>query len=788
MTQTDSILANSPLGGKLENFVFGYRLLIVGLCAFLTAFLAFFAFKLTFSTSYERMIPQNHPFTKVSAQYQQYLPGLGNMVRVAVVVKRGDIFTREYLETLRRINDDLYLVSGVDRPYVRGIWMPAVRWTAVTQDGFDGGPLMPDKFDGSPQFMAALQANIARSSEVGQLIAPDFRSTVITALLLERDPATGNNLDYSKVASELEAIRTKYADKGVEIRITGFAKVIGDMMEGLQQVLAFFAGAVILSAVILYVYTRCTRSTALVMLCTMISLVWLLGIVVLTKQSLNPYSVLVPFLIFAIGVSHGAQKMNGIMQDTARGASRLMAARLTFRRLFLPGLAALLCDVAGFAALMLIDIHAIRDVALLASLGVFILIFTNLVLLPVLLSYTGVSIDAAQRALARESHSDQHHSLLEKTLIACTQPKLAKYITCFGIAMLAVGLVIAQKLQVGDLNPGAPELRPNSRYNLDSAFMAANYGASTDVFVAVGKTEIGQCSTVDNLKRQDAFEWHVLQQPGVVGVNGAATFARLAATGTNEGQFKWFDIVADQAQLNSVTALTPRELMSEDCSVMPVYIYLSDHRAETLEGLVQSIQAFEKTPLGNASLTFSLAAGNAGIEAATNQVVKSASREMLILVYVAVIALCLLVFRSWRGTLAAIAPLVLTSVLCEALMVALNIGVKVATLPVIALGVGIGVDYALYVLSIMLMRLREGDSVQTAYAHSIRTTGHVVIVTALTLAVGVGLWVFSPIKFQADMGILLFFMFLWNMIGALILLPALATLLFSQRGLKPSTT
>ena len=196
---------------------------------------------------------------------------------------------------------------------------------------------------------------------------------------------------------------------------------------------------------------------------------------------------------------------------------------------------------------------------------------------------------------------------------------------------------------------------------------------------------------------------------------------------------------------------------------------------------MKAVEDFDKAN-GSAEMKFLSAAGNAGIEAATNIVVKQANKEMLLLVYLAVIALCFITFRSWRAVVCAVLPLMLTSVLCEALMVTLGIGVKVATLPVIALGVGIGVDYALYVLSVTLARYRTGAGLSKAYYEALLFTGRVVILTGITLGVGVATWIFSPIKFQADMGILLAFMFVWNMAGALILLPALATFL-----LKPTT-
>jgi predicted RND superfamily exporter protein len=258
-----------------------------------------------------------------------------------------------------------------------------------------------------------------------------------------------------------------------------------------------------------------------------------------------------------------------------------------------------------------------------------------------------------------------------------------------------------------------------------------------------------------------------------------ALLNRRVITGLNEGNLKWYELLQNQSSLNMVTAGAPRGLYNDSCNLLSMYVYLRDHKADTLTRVVEEVERFAADN-NTAEVQFQLAAGNAGIEAATNIVVKEASRAMLVWVYGAVVLLCLVTFRSWRAVLCAVLPLVLTSILCEALMVALDIGVKVATLPVIALGVGIGIDYALYVMSIMLARLRAGDSLDQAYREALHFTGKVVLLTGVTLAVGVFTWVLSPIKFQADMGLLLAFMFLWNMVGALVLLPALARYLLPE--------
>jgi len=147
--------------------------------------------------------------------------------------------------------------------------------------------------------------------------------------------------------------------------------------------------------------------------------------------------------------------------------------------------------------------------------------------------------------------------------------------------------------------------------------------------------------------------------------------------------------------------------------------------------------------------------------------------------------LCFITFRSWRAVVVAVVPLVITSVLCEALMVVLGIGVKVATLPVVALGVGIGIDYALYLLSVQLAQQRAGATLAEAYRSALQFTGKVVVLVGVTLAAGVATWALSPIKFQADMGILLAFMFLWNMVGAVVLIPALSHFLLRKGRARP---
>ena len=427
---------------------------------------------------------------------------------------------------------------------------------------------------------------------------------------------------------------------------------------------------------------------------------------------------------------------------------------------------------------MVIDIPVIRDLALTASIGVAVLIFTNLLLLPVLLSYTGVSAKAAERSLRAESEEPRGKGLgaAWTFLDRFTTRNWAIGAIAVSAVLAAAGLAVSQRLQIGDLDPGAPELRPNSRYNQDNAYITAHYALSSDQFALIVKTAKEGCLKYETLVDADRLGWALRQVPGVQTTVSLADAARQITAGSFEGNPKWLTINRNQDVLNYAAqqaSVNNPDLFNTECSVMPVIAYLADHRAETLSRVVETAAEFARTH-DDKDRTFLLAAGSAGIEAATNIVVERANRTMLLYVYAAVIVLCLITFRSWRAVVVAVVPLAVTSILCEALMVVLGIGVKVATLPVIALGVGIGVDYALYLLSVQLAQQRAGLPLTEAYRNAVQFTGKVVALVGVTLAAGVITWAFSPIKFQADMGILLTFMFLWNMLGALVLIPALS--------------
>jgi predicted RND superfamily exporter protein len=757
----------------VERFIFGKRLWILLAFVAATIYLASAAIKVRPDASFEKMVPVKHPYIASYLERKDELTGLGNAVRISVETTEGDIFTQEYMETLRQISDEIFFIPGVARSGVKSLWTPNIRWGEVTEEAFTGGTVVPDDYDGSQASLDQVRVNIMKSGQVGNLVANNFKSTIVIAPLQERHPETGEPINFGDFSGQLEQlVRDKYQSDTIKVHMTGFPKVVGDLIDGAGQVAMFFLIALGTTFALLLVYSRCLRSSLSVLLCSVIAVAWQIGALKVLGYGLNPYSMLIPFLVFAIGVSHGVQMINAILHGTAQGKDSSAAARFAFRSLYVPGLTALISDGIGFATLMVIQIEVIRDLAIAASLGVLIVILTNLVLLPIIMSYLGVSKKALARMKKMED-SGWYHKLCEVSTVY-THPRMAGLLVVLAVAGFAFGIWYGKDLKIGDLDAGAPELRADSRYNLDNQFMVDNYSASTDVFVVMVKTPDLECVTYEAYAAVDMFEWVMRDVPGVQSTFSLVNASKRIIAGNNEGSPKWSTVTRNQWVLNgSVSGKEiPPGLMNADCNLVPVLIFLEDHKAETLLSVTAAVDRFNEE-YDTGGIEFVMAAGNSGIEAATNDVVSKAQYKMLAWVYGVVAFLVLLAFRSPRAVACIIIPLALTSVLGNALMTFLGIGVKVATLPVIALGVGIGVDYGIYIFSKLETYLSDGLELPGAYFETLKTTGKAVSFTGMTLAIGVATWVWSPIKFQGDMGLMLTFMFLMNMLGALILLPAL---------------
>ena len=771
-------------GSLLERVLFGNRVVFFTAAVIVTLFFAYHAVKLDVNASFEKMMPSNHEYIKNYKEFAGNLRSLGNAVTVVVENKSGSIYDARYQETLSEINDRIFLLKGVDRAFVKSLWMASVRWTAVTADGFDGGPVMPPDYDGSPESLAMLRQNVDKAGLKGSLVALNERSSAMFVPLLERDSDTGEPLDYNAFTESLKAINDEFQSRGVELHVIGFAKLVGDLIAGLIQVLSYFLVAAVVVSALVFWYSRCVISTSVVIVCSLMGVIWQLGMMRLMGFVLDPFSVLVPFLVFAIGVSHGAQMINGVIQDIGAGLDRYTAARLTFRRLCIAGSVALLSDALGFAVIAVIAIPAIRDLAFLATIGVVALIITNLLFIPVVLSFSGIT----KRAASHAERKQQGSHVLSYWLAGLTNRKVAGSVLTVVALITVAAFIYGKNIQIGDVEAGAPELRADSEYNLDVAYIQKNYGLSNDMFAVIVTTPEGGLGNFETLLEMDRLERKLADLPGVQVTESAAGMARQLTPAGFEGSPKWYTISRSPYITNDAvdSVFTARPgLINDSRTVAPIIAYLTDHKAETLQSVAKVVEEFAQEH-NNENRKFLLAAGNAGVEAATNQTVAKANYQMLLLVYAAVILLCLVTFRSWRATLIAILPLVVISTLAQALMVFMGIGLKVATLPVTALGVGIGVDYALYLLTAYLAFVRQGMSVKQAYARALISTGKVVMLVGVTLTAAVATWAWSPIKFQADMGLMLAFMFLGNMLGALIIIPALATFILNPKNIvKP---
>ena len=795
---------------------------------------------------------------------------------------------------------------------------------------------------------------------------PTFKTKLDEIIARKLPPAE----QYAAMKAEIDAWKKAVENEPApyEVNIIGVAKAYADIGNGAKEVVKFFALAFVLTVAAVWWYCRSWPLTFLTVGCSLVSVFWQFGILALLGFGLDPLAILVPFLVFAIGVSHGIQQMNLLTDGLSQGMNSEKAARYSFSGLLIPGSMALTTALVGFGTLYLVPIPMVKELAIASSIGVSLKIVTNLIMLPLVASL--MTFKGDYRGIVTRQRERAKHVV--HLLGGVAEKKFAIPFFAVSLVLLAVAVYFGLQRQIGDVHAGMPELKAQHRYNVDARVISSKFNQALDVFTVIVEAPPQACIKYPYMEYLNRLTWRLRNIPGVVAVVSVSELAKQLNAGWYEGNLKWRGLPHNQYSLVQATSPIPSTagVLNAECTLLPVHIFLQNGKAETiarvvaavkdwratkavppalnkgldnrngtwtlapadLDGLTYSpqlrdetdpgepqlaITGFQTTPVAGDDDTWSvpadaladlvltpaagtvpghqlilgmkavkgageskeviaeselrvearlagarvpvdvmsafagkdvsaatafeitsheggdighrkqiftgavplklgkpgevqpisdqvkkalagqdvakateieisgvepslyirLAAGNSGIAAAVNEEIHEQELPMTLIVYAVIILLVIFTFFDWRATLCCTVPLTFATFFGYWFMYVMGIGLKVSTLPVMVLAVGIGVDYAFYIYDRLQHFLAEGDDITTAYKKTMDKTGMAVVFTAITLAVGVSTWSFSDLKFQADMGMLLTFMFLINMINAVTVLPAMAVTL-----------
>lgn len=584
-----------------------------------------------------------------------------------------------------------------------------------------------------------------------------------------------------------EVENTEY-NPNIDIAIIGFAKAVGDIADSAIEVFSFFGLTLLLVWLLLSWYCGSLAVGFLPLACGVLAVVWELGMLHAFGFGLDPFAVLMPFIVLAISTSHGIQITNFWLNEVAGGLGSFEGSKATYRRLVIPGISALATNFIGFGTILLIPIGIIQEMAINAMFGLVAIVLCKKVLLPCLLSFA--PLKNPQKFREHQARRDKALAPVWHVLSVITYKKVAAVVLASAVALWGWAEYISQDLKIGELHAGVPELRPDARYNLDSQAITSAFSIGVDVIKIIAESKADGCIDHNVMNRIDDFAWHMENVPGVQSTMSLATTSRAVYNAYNENNPKWNVLPRQSGALVITVQPFPSStgLLNEDCSSIPIFVYSVDHKAETIDLITQAAIEFIDAQPEDSEVTFELATGNVGVMAAANDVIRATEPTVLLWLFLGIGFCIFLTFRSIAGLVCVLVPLALVSVLSYAVMVYLEIGVKVSNLAVAAFAAGIGVDYGIYIYSVLEENvLNKGMELRKAYEDTLHQTGKAVIITALTLAASVCTWFFSGLQFQIDMGILLTIMFIANAVAAVLMLPAFATFLLRKKATPGET-
>jgi predicted RND superfamily exporter protein len=634
--------------------------------------------------------------------------------------------------------------------------------------GIRSVPVMWPEVPQTQAGMDALQRTILGSRRYyGSLVSLDEKATIVAAGFFE------DQMQPKAIYETLNNLVEKESDANTTINVIGRPMLLGDIASKSPRLALIMLATTVCMLMVLFIYFRNLVGVVAPACAALFSALMGFGFLGLIEQNFDPLVLVIPFIITARALSHSVQFVSRFLDEHETHQDKKEAALVTAVALFKPGVIAILTDILGIALVYIAPIPLLQKLALMGSFWLMSIFLSGMVLSPILLSFLPVP------AHKREKKVSLVDGFLVRLSEFCTGP--ARKSIFAGVVVAMVGsFFMARHLVVGDVHPGTPMLWPDSRFNLDVDAIAKKFANTEELTIVVEGESHDTTKKPEVLANIASFQKH-MEDLDEVGATSSIADLLPGVVSLYHGDDPKYELVpADREQsaffLEMIfTAGQPGDLtryITPDSKNANISLFLRDHKGETLRKVIAHAKVFiDSHPMKGAK--FRLAGGYGGLLAAINEEVAALDARITLAAFAAVFFCCFLAYRSVIGGLLFLLPLMLSNYMTYALMGALQIGLDVNVLPVVALGVGLGVDYGLYVVENVQEAFRRGSSVVDAVRHGVEGAGKGVLVTGLTMAAGLAFWRFSFLRFQAEMGMLLLFWMTMSMLGGLILLPAL---------------
>jgi len=741
-------------------------------------FIWYIGARLTIFTNFFDLYPPKHPYIEVYQKYRK-LFGTSNVLLMTVEAKNGDIFSDpDIIKTVDRITVELlHQVPGVNGEQVISITHPKVKTTLTTGAGLKTVPLTYPRLPEDQEDLEFLRRKVDTTEGVrGLLVSQDDKATQIIAGFWEE------YFDLTGMWKQIqEIVKREEANGKVKIYVSGPPVLFAYFNEAVGTMGWFLLGTGGLMILLLWFYFRTIQGLIIPTFSALLSAVWGLGFAGLFGYSLDPLVIVVFVLITARTLSHSVQSMERYHEEYFRCKDKHLAIIRSYVSLYAPAMVSIIADGLAIMTIAVATIPLMQKLAFVSAFWIISIFISVVTLHPIILSFVRPpKIHNTNNFFSRMANA------VGRRLVTLAIGNMRYAVVALFIVTMAVGLYFAHHLKTGDTSPGMALLYPDHPYNVAST-KANQYfiGNSPLVIIAEGKKP-GAIKDAKTLDQLDQFQRYMEQGDGAGGSVTATTMLKTIFRVFHEGDPKWEMLPTNNDHVGQlffmVTAGTRRGEMdrffSPDYTNATITVFYKNYDHATIKDAIERAKTYIATHTHpDDTVRYRLAGGLFGILAAQIEEVDWSYRVNVPLIFAVVFLLSYLTYWSVLGALIVMIPSIVAQPLSEAVMYLMGIDFNINSLPVAAIGIGIGIDYGYYVLSRIVEEYEVTRDFDEANRRAITTTGEAVMFTGLTITTSMVLWLFHPLKFEAQMAFLLMMLMLFHAIGALVFIPALVSLL-----------